>query len=602
MPHGSEAAAGAPRWDLGTIYASFDAPERARDKAALTAAAARLGDLLATPFPTEPAALRARLSAALVAMNEAGDLSENLEAFASAAYTTDTRDSRALAEINALETLSLPLGKALVLFRQRVAAAGSAVTAAAAGDPELAAYAFYLGEAAERAAKQLPEDLEDLANDLSRSGGDAWSRLQEALSSTASALWDPATGETKTAIALRALAHDGDRTVRAKAFAAELAAWKAVEIPMAAALNGVKGFAGTLDDRRGWPDALSKACFQARMSRPALDALIAALEDALPLFRRYLKVKAAALGIERCAFYDLFAPVGSAGRKWSFPAAAAYVAERFAAFDPELGAFAERAFRENWIDAEPRDGKVGGAYCADFPLPGESRILCNFDGSFASVVTLAHELGHAWHHEVIKDQPRLLSGYPMTLAETASIFAETVVFEDALAKAGPDERIGLIEGSLKDSCQVIVDILSRFKFESEVFARRREAELAPAEFCRLMAEAQTATYGDGLDPDALHPYMWAVKGHYYRPGLAFYNFPYAFGLLFALGLYARFEAEGKGFPAVYRTLLSMTGRASANEVARAAGFDLEDAAFWRGAVAVIAKRVDEFERLVKELP
>jgi oligoendopeptidase F len=298
--------------------------------------------------------------------------------------------------------------------------------------------------------------------------------------------------------------------------------------------------------------------------------------------------------------------VGGASKRWTWAEAAEFIVRQFAGFDPEMGAFAQKAVSRSWIDAPGREGKVGGAYCTGFPLAGqdgdrgEVRILCNFEGSFDSVFTLAHELGHGWHHEAIRDLSRFRTAYPMTLAETASIFAETVVFEGALSAAESDgERLSLIEGNLKDCCQVIVDILSRFYFETALFERRDRAELSPRELCELMIDAQKRTYGEGLDGDLLHPYMWAVKSHYYNSGLAFYNYPYAFGQLFSLGLYARARAEGSGFARTYRDLLRLTGQASAGEVAASAGFDIEDSAFWQGGIALIARRAEEFEKLAK---
>jgi oligoendopeptidase F len=266
-----------------------------------------------------------------------------------------------------------------------------------------------------------------------------------------------------------------------------------------------------------------------------------------------------------------------------------------------MGNFARHAFTFSWIDAEGREGKIGGAYCTDFPLAKESRILCNFEGSFDSVTTVAHELGHAWHHEVIKDLPSTLTAYPMTLAETASTFAETIILEGALKTSSNEERLSLIEGSLKDACQIIVDILSRFYFERAVFERREQGELSPEEFCILMKEAQVATYGDGLDAELLHPYMWAVKSHYYSTGLAFYNFPYAFGQLFALGLYSRAREQGSAFAGTYKEILRLTGRASAEDVGRAAGFNLEGPEFWQNGINLIAERVTELETLIHRL-
>ncbi len=589
-----------PRWNLASIYKDFDSPEYAADIELAGEGAQRLLAFLEPAFPESGQALAASVKKAVFLLEEASEITENLFSYAYAVYTTDTRAARPLAEINKLETLSLPLAKAVVLFRERLAERAEAIEGLIAKDGEVEGLAFFLRENVSGAAHQMPSDLEDLANDLGRSGGEAWSRLQEALSSTADAVWDEASGERKNVVALRALAYDADRAVRERAYRLELSAWKSVEIPMAAALNGVKGWYLSLNKRRAWDGALDQSLFQSRISKAALEALIGAIEESLPLFRRYLKAKARLLGVDACAFYDLFAPVGSAGGTFTYDQAAAFIVERFSAFDPSMGDFARYAFSSGWIDAETRDGKVGGAYCTGFPLKGESRILCNFEGSFSSLSTIAHELGHAWHHELLKDQREALRRYPMTLAETASIFAETVVFEGTLGLASDESRLSLIEDSLKDSCQVIVDILSRFYFERAVFSRRQEAELPAEEFCGLMLEAQRATYGDALASEALHPYMWAVKSHYYRTGLAFYNFPYAFGLLFGLGLYDRARLEGPSFAASYRELLGLTGRADAVSVAKTAGFDIETAAFWKRGFSVIASRVDEFEALTEK--
>jgi pepF/M3 family oligoendopeptidase len=466
----------------------------------------------------------------------------------------------------------------------------------------LAPYAFHISEELLFQSRQMSPELEDLAEDLGRNGADAWSRLQDAVSSGASALWNAETGERKTAVELRNLAYDPDRTIREKAYNLELSVWRGAEIPLAAALNGVKGTTAILNARRGWEGAIDKSLAQARISHSALDALISAMEGSLPLWRRYLKAKAKALGIKTLAFYDLFAPLGSGDAPlpiFSWDEAKSFIYEKFSSFDPAMGAFAARAFENRWIDARPRAGKVGGAYCTEFPDAGTARVMCNYDGSFSSVTTVAHELGHAWHHECIKDRPFVLTRYPMTLAETASIFAETIVSEAALVNAGPAERRFLLEMHLQDGCQVIVDILSRFYFEKAVFEARKSGELSPEQLCGLMLEAQDKTYGEGLDAARRHPYMWAVKGHYYIPSLSYYNFPYAFGQLFGLGLYARYREEGPAFAAAYRRLLADTGSASAIEVTRKAGFDIETEEFWREGLGVFARQTEEFEGLVQ---
>ena len=372
---------------------------------------------------------------------------------------------------------------------------------------------------------------------------------------------------------------------------------------MAAALGGVKGHALTVDKRRGWKSQIQKSVFQSRINKKTLFSLISAVESSLPLFRRYLDCKARLLGVEKCAFFDLFAHVNTgqaAEKRWSWDEASAFVADCFEKFDPGMADFARKAYSKGWVDAEMRDGKIGGAYCTGFPLAKESRVCCNFDGTFASVTAIAHETGHAWHHERIKELPRALSIYPMTLAETASLFAETLVFEESVKRAGASERLALVEGSVKDSCQTLVDILSRYYFETELFARREERELSAEELCAMMIDAQKKTYGASLDAENLHPYMWAVKPHYYSPVLPFYNYPYAFGHLFALSLYAR-GREDPSFARVYRGLLEETGRCSAEDIALKAGFDISAPDFWRDGIAVIENRIKELEAAATRL-
>ena len=256
------------------------------------------------------------------------------------------------------------------------------------------------------------------------------------------------------------------------------------------------------------------------------------------------------------------------------------------------------AFDNAWIDFYPRSGKAGGAFCAGVDCLGESRILTNFDGTLSDVVTLAHELGHAFHNLCIRDHRILNHDYSMPLAETASTFNECVVMNHAIAQAADDgEKLALIESQLQDVTQIIVDISSRYRFETAVLARREQEFLDADALCGLMRTAQLESYGDGLDESCLHPYMWVCKSHYY--GSTFYNFPYAFGGLFARGLYARYEQEGKAFVPKYKKLLHTTPIATAEDVARVADIDLTDKDFWRGALETVAENIDLFCELVE---
>ncbi len=601
-----------PRWKLDSIFPGFDSSAYADAKKELASIAeALLSHIDSVPRAAEcergaasecdPFALWLRKTIAL--QNRAGELSETLSSYCYAIYSTDTTAKRAMNELNSIEEICIPFSGAHARYLNAIASNEAVVRALLESDPEIGRYRFSLENDLFWQTKQMTPSEENLASDLARAGSSAWGRLQEQMTSTADCLWDAATGERKTLVELRSLAHDADRATREKAFAKELEVCASIGIPVASALNGIKGWNVTLNERRGWEGssldaALEKSAKQGLLSRKSLAALITAIEESLPDWRRYLKSKARLLGLERCAFFDLFAPVGETGRKRTYEEAKKTVIENFSRFSPDMGDFARKAFAGGWIDAEPRSGKIGGAYFTNMPMAKEGRVLCNFDGNFSSTLTLAHELGHAYHAEVLKDEPPLLQSHPMTLAETASIFAETVVFEDEVARADEAEKLGLLELHLQDGCQILVDILSRFKFESDVFAARKKGELTVSDFCALMTDAQKATYGDGLDPEKLHPFMWLVKTHYYSDDLAFYNFPYAFGQLFALALYGRYRTEGSSFADSYRRILFETGSMDAVAVTARAGFDIETPDFWRSGIKIFIGQIDEFERLV----
>jgi pepF/M3 family oligoendopeptidase len=325
--------------------------------------------------------------------------------------------------------------------------------------------------------------------------------------------------------------------------------------------------------------------------------MLTAARESFPDFCRYLRAKAHALGLPKLAWYDLFAPVGREMHTWEFEQARSFIVEKFGSYSQKLADFAARAFRENWIDAEPRAGKVDGAYCTSVRAD-ESRVFANFKPSFNGVSTLAHELGHGYHNLNLAGRTMLQKETPMTLAETASIFCETIITHAALARADKDEQIAILENSLQGSCQVVVDITSRFLFETRACERRRQRELSIDEFSALMLEAQRETYGDGLDQAQLHPYMWAVKPHYYSTHFSFYNYPYMFGLLFGLGLYARYQEDPAGFKTGYDDLLSSTGLGDAATMAARFGIDIRSLDFWRSSLDIVRKDIDLFETLI----
>ena len=596
-----------PRWNLETVFPGFDSAKYRDTKDSLSSIAteldAKLSRLEETPPFQAPAEFLPPLRELLGLMNREKAVSETLVSYCYAVYSADTTDTRAMNELNAVEEALVPFSPLYTRFRSVLAANESAVRSLLANETELEPYRSMLEDQLFWASRQMTPGEESLAADLARSGASAWGHLQEQLTSTADCLWDESTGERKTLVELRALAHSPDRSVREKAYRKEMDVCERISVPVAAALNGVKGTNITLNTRRGWPGgafdaAIEKSVRQGLLSRKALDALLAVMEKSLPHWRRYLRAKARLAGLPSCSFYDLFAPVGKTTASFNFAEARSVVEDNFAKFSPDMGAFAKKAFDGGWLDAEMRSGKIGGAYFTFMPLAKEGRVLCNFDGSFSSILTMAHELGHAYHAEVLKDEPGLLQNTPMTLAETASIFAETVVFDAAYENAAGEDKLALLEMHLQDGCQILVDILSRYHFEKSLFEARKAGEVPPETLCNLMLQAQEETYGDGLNPEERHPYLWLVKPHYYSSELAFYNFPYAFGQLFALALYSRYRSEGSGFAGTYRDILLGTGRLDAVAVTRAAGFDIEDPAFWESGVSLFVEKIDEFEKLV----
>jgi pepF/M3 family oligoendopeptidase len=325
--------------------------------------------------------------------------------------------------------------------------------------------------------------------------------------------------------------------------------------------------------------------------------MLEAMRESFPMFRRYFKSKANRLGKEALAWYDLYAPVGNSTTSFTYEEAKNFVLQHFGEFSPRLRAFAQHAFDNAWIDAEQRDGKRGGAFCMEVPKVGESRIMSNFDGSLDQVSTLAHELGHGFHNDcaVKAGKTEIQKFTPMTLAETASIMCETIVSHASLKQAKDDqERLAILEAKLMGDSQVIVDIYSRYLFEKEVFERREKAELSAEELCEIMENAQKATFGDGLDERYLQKWMWTWKPHYYSSQISFYNFPYAFGLLFGTGLYAIYQQRGEAFVEDYVQLLASTGEAPAAELAARFGIDIRKKKFWQDSLAIIGKQVDEY--------
>jgi pepF/M3 family oligoendopeptidase len=587
-----------PRWDLSAAFPSLRSVELKAAFEKVKTDIAHFGYLL------DAAELRgSEFSDQLVRdfedlLNHSNELQKEvrtLNAFIGGHVSVDSRDEEAQALDSELEMASIPLSKLSTRF---TAWLGTLPLTQLLQHSQLARDHEYALEKAVESAKHLMSPHEEaLATDLFSMAASAWSRLHNNVSSQME-VDVHLNGELKRMpmSMVRNLAYDPAREVRRSAYEAELKAWKQNEVPLAAAMNSIKGTVNTLTGRRGWNSPLDEALFGSNIDRQTFDAMMLAAHESFPAWRRYMNAKAAALGQHKLAFFDLFAPVGETTRAWSFDEAADFVARNFRLYSEKMGEFAERSYRERWIDAESRAGKSDGAFCM-WLKDDQSRVMMNFKPSFGSVKTLAHELGHAYHNLCLTPRTPTQRRTPMTLAETASIFCETIIKHAALKDASQSEQIYILEGSLQAACQVTVDITSRFLFEQRVFEAREKRELSASELCEIMLQAQRDTYGDGLDEDFLHPYMWAVKSHYYS-GRSFYNFPYMYGMLFGLGLYAQYEQEPESFRSRYDDLLSSTGLADAATLGERFGIDVRTPDFWRSSFAVLNTEIDTFERLV----
>ncbi len=581
------------RWNLDVIYRGFEDPTFEQDLNLLKEKVACFAELV-KKLP-EAAALQS-LKEGTALQEDISNLGNKLAEYAMLRQAADARDSEAGSHMGrVMAVISTTAGSEAAY--QEWASRLPDLMELIEQDEVLRQYRFRFENIKKSSKYLLCAQAEEAMAKLQLSGSAAWGDLQGYLTSTVPVEYE---GSTTNLSVIRNLAYDPDKNVRKKAYEAELACYERIKDAVAFALNSIK--LETISDcqLRGYASPLERTLEHSDMKKQTLDAMLGAMDEYLPKFWQYLKAKAKALGYENgLPWYELFAPMGRSSTKFTLEQAREFLIEQFAGFNPEEAEMIAKAFDEEWIDFYPREGKAGGAFCAGVEAIGQCRILTNYDGAFGDVVTLAHELGHAYHDQCIREHRPLNHNYSMPLAETASTFNECVVMASAISKAADDqERLALIESQLQDATQIICDIYSRFRFEAKVFENRENSFMHADTLCQYMLDAQRQSYGDGLDPAYMHPYMWVCKSHYYGP--TFYNFPYAFGGLFARGLYAQYEKEGKDFIEKYKKLLYTTTVATAEDTAKVAGVDLTDKEFWRGALQTIADQIDLFCQIVNK--
>ena len=579
-------------WDLSDLYKGFDETFN-KD---LTKLDSLIKDMV-THLTSKVSDDVAYIEAALKFEEQITILGRTIGSFASLSSATDVSNNEALGYLSKLSQIYRQLTKPSVVFSRYLTTVD--LDDLASKSKLIKKYHYNLKKDQTGAKHLLSEAEESLYSKLSELSSRSWGQIQTL--ATANLMID-IDGESKTFSDVRNMAYDADQSVRKLAYEKELESYEKVDDFVALALTNIKREVNTMNELRGYTSALDKTLDQSNMKKETLDAMIDAMKDFRPQFATYLKAKAKYLGHKGgLPWFDMFAPVGNLNKTYSYDAAKDLVFNAFSSYSANLGNFAQKAFDKNWIDVYPKKGKRGGAFCSNQPQIGQSRILLNFTGALDNVSTLAHELGHAYHGDMIKDNAPLHWSYSMPLAETASIFCEAIMNDYLLTTVKDDmEKLSILEMGLQGDTQVIIDILSRFLFESKVFESANRP-ISKHEMNQWMLDAQKEAYQDGLDPKKLHPYMWLVKGHYYSAGLNFYNFPYAFGLLFGKGLYAQYLKDKPTFIKNYDKLLKLTTMADAEDVALSMGIDITQKSFWVDSLSMIAKNIDEVIALFQKI-
>lgn len=586
-------------WSLKELYVSFDSKEFKEDIIKIEKLIKEF-NLWVKMNTKDYKNSKEKLEDYLVKISQIKNISARLNNFISLSLSTNTKNLEGLKYSDILNNILTNIVEGETLIKKWISSIEDLDNIIVESEL-LFTHKFYINEIIEKDKYSLSDKEENIIANMKNTGSISWSKLKDKIVSNHKvAIIQNGEIEKLPLTMVLNMAHDKNADIRKKAYKAEIKSYKRIEESVAACLNGIKGEVITECRLRGYKSPLEKTIIDSRMNDKILNAMLMAIKESLPSFRKYLRRKAEILGHKNgLPFYDLYAPIIDSRTSYEYEKGTEFVVKNFRTFSNNLADFAQKSINNSWIDVYPKEGKVGGAFCSNLHFIGESRVLLNYGNSFKDVSTLAHELGHGFHGECLNNESVLNTDYPMPIAETASIFCETIVVKAAIKEANKEEALAILESNISSCTQTIVDIYSRFLFEKEIFKKREVSALSVEEIKSIMIKAQKEAYGDGLDPDYLHPYMWLWKPHYYDADYNFYNFPYAFGELFAKGLYAKYLEEGSEFTKKYERLLSITGKSDLVYIAKSIGVDIENIDFWRSSLKIIEKDIAEFIILSK---
>ncbi|KXZ17651.1 M3 family oligoendopeptidase [Bacillus nakamurai] len=517
-------------------------------------------------------------------------------AFVSCLQAQNIKDQKANEWKAQINQLSSDFKSSLVTLDHTLAQIDQSVWEGLLQQPGLQDLTYILNERRDRVAEKLSTAEEKLIEGLAVDGYHAWGDLYNA---SVGRMKIPFQDQELSVGQAENMMANPDRSVRQNVFERLNEAWEQEEGLFSSTLNHLAGFRTETYRARGWESALKEPLAINRMKQETLDAMWQVITDHKQPFVEYLNRKASLLGLERLNWYDVSAPVGEALKEYTYDEAANLIVSQFSTFGKKLSSFTEKAFRDRWIEAENRSGKRVGGFCTSFPDSGESRIFMTFSGSASNVSTLAHELGHAFHQEAMLQVRQLNRAYAMNVAETASTFAEMIVADAALKQAETkDEKLFLLEDKIQRSVAMFMNIHARFLFETRFYEERKQGVVPADRLNELMEAAQKEAFCDSLGE--YHPHFWASKLHFHISGVPFYNFPYTFGYLFSLGIYARALREKTDFEEKYIALLCDTASMTVEDLARKhLGADLTKRAFWEDAVGLAVQDVKDFLKLTE---
>ncbi len=587
------------RWSLESWFSGFGKTDYTEFKAALV----RDVDAL----KTQAASLGIDIVEMVLVINALESLSDrlgHLSAYLGCLSADDANDEAVKADEAWISTLEAESTKLMASLRSALAALSDDAFDVLLADPSLKNAEHAVKRMRHEGQHQMKSEMEALAADLNVNGLHAWGRLYDTLTGKMEFEMTFPDGhkETVEMSRRRALMSEPDRKLREFAFHDGQKPWNDHAVTLAAGLNGISGTRLSLYGRRGLPHFLDTPLFDGAMSRKSLDAMLEAIHANIELPRRALRKAAKLQGTSALHYFDLEAPQIAAPdeKELTWDEACATVDQAFSAAYPKLGAYFREMLAQRWIEAQPRAGKRPGAFCTGSQLKHEERVYMTFHCTVHDMVTLAHEVGHAWHSCVLRPARSFAANYPMTLAETASNFGEMILLNGLMNDPGLTEatKAYLLDQEMLRAHAYLINIPMRYEFEKAFYTERADGEVSVSRLSALMNEAQRKLYGDTLLEGGTDPMFWASKMHFFISGISFYNFPYVFGYLLSQALFARFKAEGAAFLPRYESFLSMTGSATCEEVVkRSLGEDITKPEFWATALKAMEPALQAYEAL-----